>query len=121
MSDLVEFLRARLDEDEAVALAAANEKDGATWDAYFIYREGIGISTDGPVEERDGYISHHEETAHISRHDPARVLREVEAKRRVLWLLEGGDAYECSVMEPAIKALASIYSDHPDYRDEWRA
>lgn len=120
MSDLVEFLRARLDEDEEVARAAAREMDGESWDAYFIFREGISISTDGPVEERDGYISHHEETSHISRHDPSRVLREVEAKRQILWLYEGGDAYERSVMEAAIEAMAAIYAEHPDCLDKWK-
>jgi hypothetical protein len=136
MSELVEFLRARLDEDEAVARAAV----GLDWHAqgnvelrtiphdspgsvepcwYQIARGGFD---EGPhVGLVDYYRWDRRETfRHIARHDPARVLREVEAKRRVLWLYEGGDAYEHSVMETAVKALAAIYADHPDHRDEWR-
>jgi hypothetical protein len=78
-----------------------------------------------------------QDARHIARHDPARVLREVEAKRVILaghrpdererywcgrcrivrddniWV---GPAYPCSTL----LALAAVYSDHPDYRAEWK-
>ncbi|MFE4829970.1 DUF6221 family protein [Streptomyces sp. NPDC056672] len=43
---------------------------------------------------------------HVALHDPARVLREVEAKRRLL---------SRHVLSPATGDLASPYADHPDY------
>lgn len=52
---------------------------------------------------------------HIALHDPARVLREVEAKRLLLALHRGCDA-RCYV----VKVLALPYMDRPGYRDEWR-
>ena len=85
-------------------------------------------------------------TAHIARHDPARVFREVTAKRRILDLYANtlllvehppvmgeGHPYagkisaqdymdakrELAVLRPAVTALAAVYSDHPDYKHEW--
>ncbi len=72
--------------------------------------------------------------AHIVRHDPARVLREVAAKRTVLAMHEamrlGVEAAEGTVLagaarvrlgayRNALQALAAVWSDHPDYRSEW--
>lgn len=75
---------------------------------------------------------------HIARHNPARILAECAAKRAILnihtdrdgdcsrcsdyaWfaVLDGGDheTYPC----PTVKAIAAVYSDHPDYRKEWAA
>lgn len=66
---------------------------------------------------------------------PARVLAECEAKRRVvdLWRGAGREASmgaewpvkqffdgRLSVIEAAIRALATAYANHPDYRQEWR-
>jgi hypothetical protein len=93
---LTEFYAARLDEDEAAALAwlPFGNPDAAT-------RE------------------------HIARHDPARVLREVQAGRKILADYEGtraitGDNDEyVAGLSAALSALASAYSDHPDY-DEAR-
>lgn len=68
---------------------------------------------------------------HIARHDPARVLREVEAKRRILehhsesTLPNGihlGTCMTCDNWEmpcPTLRLLADPYSDHPDFRSEW--
>lgn len=73
---------------------------------------------------------------HIKRHDPARVLRETEVKRSLLrlhgkiqfrWvgrpLANSKEPYcahdELSFPCPTIRHLAAIYSDHPDYRQEW--
>ncbi len=79
--------------------------------------------------------------AHIARHDPARALREVAFKRAVLeWHYPGlppegapeglkicageegdGDTWQMAAPWPCpqIRALAAIWSDHPDYREEW--
>jgi hypothetical protein len=73
---------------------------------------------------------------HIVRHDPARVLREVEAKWRIIELYEYAvAAWELDRMKldpptvhlgektmalAAILALALPYADRPGYREEWR-
>lgn len=72
---------------------------------------------------------------HIVRHDPARVLREVAAKRRLLANhQDDGDGcdgcglnrleermYEVADECPTLRALASVWSDHPEYLSEWAA
>jgi len=85
MDDLVVWLRQQLDEDERVARGAANE-DPPPW---HIDEHGGRIKS-GPYT-----VVHIEDSTprppvaeHIARHDPARVLLEVEAKRRILDALE---------------------------------
>jgi len=82
--DIVEFIKTQLDEDEAVAKAAVG---GPWWseDGY-LYREGpdnfgeVWILPPHPDEyEKDAATGEH-----IARHNPAVVLVEIEAKRRVL-------------------------------------
>jgi len=127
---LTAFLAARLDEDEAAARAAsapspwkAAEHEADSW-----------IVTDATSEPLiyDEGTPDLLEAAHIARHDPARVLREVAAKRAILaehqeaasggycelcYYGYGGGSWPC----PTVRALASVYSDHPDYREEWKA
>lgn len=73
MSDLRAFLLARLDEDEAAARVAVPGPwtvDGGTVYATHVTDEVVRYTQDS--------------ADHIARHDPARVLREIEAKRRML-------------------------------------
>lgn len=57
---------------------------------------------------------------------PARVLAECEAKRRIIdWVaVTVDDFHACdgikANMRIALKDLAKPYADHPDYREEWR-
>lgn len=71
--------------------------------------------------------------------DSARVLREVVAKRKILrehplYPVQNYDmdvCAQCGSPEsygndeawpcPTLRALASVYSDHPDYDEEWAA
>jgi hypothetical protein len=94
--DLVAFWTARLDEDAVAAMAAVQSgnqfAEPGDHDPRWRRMEGHGGG-----EVRD-MCSHHrgcivvfdegapgpEEAAHIARYDPARVLREVEAKRAIL-------------------------------------
>lgn len=52
-----------------------------------------------------------------------RVLAECAAKRAIIARREDAlDTYAGTlVIEDAIRALAAIYKDHPDYREEWTA
>ena len=124
MNDLIAFLRARLDEDEA----AARRVDGA-WQEE---PESIGVILVNGEPLIEGHITGL--TAHIARHDPARVRREVAAKRAIVaehqdsnppnlgpvrvlaYCLTCDDLAPC----PTLCALAAVYSDHPDYRQEWK-
>jgi hypothetical protein len=61
--------------------------------------------------------------------DPARVLAEVEAKRRVMgrhhnfqgWCAGCGNDLTHRISDcPELRDLAAPYADHPEYREEWR-
>jgi Family of unknown function (DUF6221) len=108
MNDLVEFLRARLDEDERAALNVRPDQD-------------------------------YSDSAHQERWSPARVLREVEAKRAIVDDYEDAaaicraalaeDTYGKTHPRTAAGAfiayqatarnLAGIWRDHPDYQQGW--
>lgn len=154
--DLVQFLRARLDEDESVArdaamyaaaaLASAAAQhgvrqppyDGATWandyDHLFVVQDRPGQPR--KVQIADCGSAAFTLTPHLARHDPARVLAEVEAKRRIVnelvprmndmsdamdgeWGVGAGpEEYES---EQLLRLFALPYANHPDYRAEWCA
>ena len=97
MTDLSDFLLARVAEDEDVARAASNYQE--PWAVYLsTYLPGFG-----------------EMRFQALRWSPARVLAECEAKRRIV---------ETFVMwqygDTILSYLATPYSDHPDYREEWK-
>ena len=129
MSDAVAmFVAVRLEEDEAVARLAARE--GGTWHQEEPERyPGSIVSMGGQVVYDEGAPDEYQ-APFIARHDPARVLREVQAKRAILarhaqaraWSYPPGDGDESvqAELEVAIRHLATIWSDHPDYRDEWK-
>jgi hypothetical protein len=137
-ADLAEFLRARLDEDERIARGV---QDGSPpWDGQWIpdgphalrTRNGhvlacSTVTTDGrdlPIDLKPGLVEH------WARHDPARVLAEVAAKRRLLdetypelqWA-DSAAAGEWNADQEAaldfLKILALPYAGHPGYRPEW--
>lgn len=124
-TDLVQFLRARLAEDEQTARAA----HAPNW------------STDGRTGlhygVEDGWMTDALTTAdadHIARHDPARVLRDINAKRDIVaqyeeaasgaasddWLIRDTWRPALRILDPVLRALAQPYVDHPDYHDGWR-
>ncbi|WP_282698023.1 DUF6221 family protein [Streptomyces sp. CC208A] len=128
MVDLVQFLRARLDEDAAVARAAkpgpwAVEEDRENLTRWVVNEEhtlDVGLGYVGNRTQGDA--------AHIARHDPTRVLAEVEAKRQIIEQHERYAAERRRMMggwdpqsddSPILAALATVYADHPDYRPEW--
>ena len=60
---------------------------------------------------------------HIIRHDPARVLRDVEAKREILERHErrSGDrqCQSCWPMRCDVYIMARPYRDHPEFQAQW--
>lgn len=135
MDELIAFARARLDEDEAAAKAAGGSTPQGIWAQVDPERRP------GRIECDSGYVVTYDEGSpdegqapHIARHDPARVLREVEAKRAILaWWLSDENEPE-SALSPSLReeyrkaqpgymlilALAAVWSDHPGYRQEWK-
>lgn len=143
MLELLAFLRARWDEDEAAA-RECDEVYPAPWevtDRGYIAK----VCADEPhfpivaeLEQSDtidGWLG--DRLQHIARHDPARVLADIEAKRRIAevaaTLMEqaardpGLDASGVMTRSMAIayettlRLLALPFADHQDHRDEWRA
>jgi hypothetical protein len=139
--DLVQFLRDRLDDDERVARAAMWDGQSDVWTAsppkatYERYTV-VDYCDDGVVVVTPENADADGVGRHVARHDPARVLREVDAKRRLLaehlpaksphvpfpyCHCEAGDGcvggpYPCLT----VQLLVLPYADHPNYRDEWR-
>lgn len=135
---LIEFLLARIAEDEAAACQAT----AGTW----TYADGGDVwAGDQPVTlcgfDSAGSLQESIEpwnAEHIVRHDPARVLAECAAKRRIVnayqlaeadlerssgYPRRGGKAAlsaACSAFRYAAMALAVPYADHPDYDETWR-
>jgi hypothetical protein len=147
MNELTEFLLARFAEDEEVARAATP----GPWFANGAMDEnsqvGTGTGVVGRtvgfpgVDRRGDVVSDGVEgdggawwpdAQHIARHDPARVLAECDAKRRIVE--QHSDVHDCSSVDWAAndfggagwigcdvpRLLALPYADHKDYREEWR-
>jgi hypothetical protein len=137
VDDLLAFLRARLDEDEAAARAAPpgpwRIKYGTPHAPLHPgYRPGALLDARDMELVSDKYGEVGPQHEHFARHDPSRVLRDVEAKRRILDTYE--EARELAREDSSLGAemlsrseglwyvvhdLASVSSDHPDYREEW--
>lgn len=147
MTDLRAFIEARLAEDERAASidgpsprpwVAVTDADGGPcvrtgtdeepeWQREVNHQVWhCDDEADGCPEQARMWIA---EAEHIVRHDPARVLREVAYKRRIFarhapvvdgtqssWAWFQGSE---SASEEALRELAMVWSDHPDYRTEW--
>ena len=136
VTSLVEFLRARLDEDEQIARAAMF--NNGRWRRTGQWAHPTSVARDyGPdvVPEQGGSLAW-DNNGHIARHDPARVLADVAANRAILDAYaerfsaarqDGSDPppfspYRAGVvvgLDTPIKHLASVYADHPDYDQSW--
>lgn len=124
---LVEFLSARIAEDEAAARAASQPAfagDGsiARWrdephypdrmDGHSTVWNGVGQAVVSNASDFQG--------AHIARQDPARVLAGCESKREIIALAEFSDEEGAApVYVKALRALTLSYADHPDYQQIW--
>lgn len=117
---VIEFLEARITEDELAAHAAIDTAAG--WLARYDYRD-VKDSDGHYVVQADSRYPTTAQAAHIARHDPARVLRECDARRTIIadFLRRDalGDLPGRSAAEDALKALAAVYSRHPDFDRAW--
>jgi hypothetical protein len=146
MDDLVTWLRAQLDDDERVA-KGASMLSRPPWTPRITCDQDGYVS--GRITDDRGYAVVHvedqtpasAEAEHIARWDPARVLAEVDAKRRILELHAPVNDYDpngpvCSTCGEAgnpgdetavvrwpcstVRLVALPYADRPGYREEWR-
>jgi uncharacterized protein DUF6221 len=119
--ELAAFVAARLDEDEAAANAGAR-RVGMPWRAEPQPGTPGGLVLDelGLVGSTGGRYA----AAHIARHDPARVLREVAATRALIAAIEHPDPNQGPEygygLRLALMYRAAIHGDHPDYDQEWK-
>lgn len=139
--NIVDFIRTRLDEHEQAARAATSGPwrwegdvvegvaDEAGWHESTL-RSPVGDVLEVTGEHTTGYLRlGTADAAHIARHDPARVLAEVEAKRQLLALFDtemwsdpvtATDRARRADAEMALCFLALPYHDHPDHDESWR-
>jgi hypothetical protein len=161
MDDLVQWLGKQLDEDERVAKAATGGpwwyNPGKQWlgpDAFEQYdlakgEEFVGyggphpftgaVCATGPANNMQSM----KDADHIARHDPARVLREIDAKRALIarggpfctsdcddpdnepkdpdtnWTTSLEHHFDCAAYQAAA-ALAVPYDHRPGYLEKWR-
>lgn len=127
---MIAFLREQLNVDETTALAACWKGSGNTpnWHAPFSATLDTGGDT---IHVGDRAV-----TNHIARHDPARVLRDIEAKRAIVDLHHFGSTPDgfrycrtCGSGEPdehptawpcdTLRHLAAVYADRDGYNPEW--
>lgn len=120
MDDLVRWLGEQLDEDKRIARGCARME----W-----WEHPTNWVSAAPMH-RVALVVHDGDRGHIVRHDPARVLREIEAARKLLAQYaevaynDTNDAYEyadgwANALGLAVRLRASAYADRPGYREEW--
>ena len=152
MDDLVQWLRAQLTIDAARAEDAAAVR-GGHWSAQSLQsgrkepRHYVGAASEAGVVRSDSEIMSGSAAVvrHAAVHDPARVLREIDAKRQLvnahsrphecIALTGSGersvvDGQPWELWEPehtnehgpctTLRLLALPYSDRPGYKDDWR-
>ncbi|WP_280389843.1 DUF6221 family protein [Nocardia wallacei] len=146
MTDLAieDFIRARIDESEATALAARGAPDtrwvvdgGEVWavcgdmttnrcDQHELGRPNM--CDDIPVGGDPDFDPGGHKAAHIAANDPAHVLRLVALLR---WMLKSHEAsadwrptdYRAgygSALDDALRYVAALWEDHPGYKTAWR-
>ncbi len=111
---LVDFLHARIGEDEAAARAV--EPLGP------VYAHYGDTAVESAVELAGGEGAQRPVVDLITRvAEPARVLAECQAKRRIIALHDRCDdwSYGDPASCPELCALAAIYNTHPDYDESW--
>ncbi|MFD6552774.1 DUF6221 family protein [Streptomyces sp. NPDC058398] len=140
VDDLTEFLRARLDEDAALAEAASPGPWHTNEEAEEVLAvDGITVADGFALSGRQLRAT----TEHIACQDPTRVLREIEVKRELLkeHTVDGWTCSTCAMPEDfdedadgnrewsrrgqdfpcrTLRLAASVYADRPGYREDWR-
>lgn len=132
IQDLVTFIGARLDEEETTARATAYSFASSIEDSWIVRHMDRRDDMSWAVYSQGKYLKvnelHEADARHIAHHDPASVLADIAARRRLLdhwpdpfgtWGAEQADAAR-AMKEYALRALAARYASHPEFRVEWR-
>jgi hypothetical protein len=119
---LTDFLLARISEEEAQArelVPGRVDPENARW-----HTESLAMAS---LDDR--------QRRYVANWAPPRVLAECEAKKRIvdLWEFANREASmgaewpvkqlfdgRLSMIEAALRALAAVYADHPEFQPEWR-
>lgn len=131
--DLVAFLRAQFDDEERVARYAGGT---GGWELGACIDAAEPGTTEWQVCEGRYPVAHvrgNTRAGHVARHDPARVLRDVEAKRAILNEHRPGRSFRddgkpvCAQCRKSrtypcttVRLLALPYAEQPGYREEWK-
>lgn len=145
MDDLAEWLRAQLDEDERIARVASHVlRDGAHWslDEWHGREQPHSLIAQGTAEQPVA-LGHFtadpvptEQALHIAAWDPARVLAEIDVKKRLArrvhkrrrapdWDEPGVIGFECMQCCDGpwpcqtLRLIALPYAGREGYRPEW--
>lgn len=133
MDELARWLSMQLDEDERIARAAvaAMERIGssvgapvAQWvaDHHLVMRQPLTDVEEVRIVTDCAAFGGPSAAAHIAEHDPARVLREIEAKRGLLARVQNHAAImgRDEVHNDLLRLLALPYADLPGFQESWR-
>lgn len=141
MNGVETWLRARLDEDERAAREALVDGPPSPWslEGDQPYPNVTGADGDTVIDTQSGFAPPTRSVlVHIALWHPARVLAEIEAKRRILAeIVEEANALDSMVdhdrrigsrdhdTEPylgdaLVRLLAEMYADEPGYDPTWK-
>ena len=121
---IVDFLNARLAEDQTAAEAATpgpwNDDGGCISSAHYqITDYGAYTKANGEPEDWEEQ-QQRADSAFIARHDPARVIREVAAKRAIIEAVSGlSGQWHDDIEYKVLTSMAEAWRDHPDHPGEW--
>ena len=145
MDDLVQWLRAQLDADAARAIAAPRGPWSMDSPGSIVDADGSRVipSVGGALDGRATRWPEGPVVDHVIAWDPARVLREIKAKRQLIerggpfctsgcdepgnepknpdtnWTTPLEHHFDCAVYKAA-GVLALPYSDRPGFQESWR-
>lgn len=120
---IADFLSARYDEEEQLANAA--RRDAALhWRHSPALGNRVRIHTPDPINDEIG-ITGAAVAAHITCHDPARVLDDLWAKREIIAQCRRAardtdtDSAVLGALELTLRHLAHVHAAHPGYDHAW--
>lgn len=128
MTELVEFLRARIAEEEAAATECGYVR--RSWEGPYAMDEQCTGAVDHDGEHgpwRTLEPAPPQTYRQLTEPERRRAVADVRAKRDLIYVAERAHDYHetfmnafASRLEVTLCLFAVLYSGHPDFRDEWR-
>ena len=123
MIGLVEFLLARIEEDRRTACTSTPgrwgvvDDRGAAGTRHYLHSDGGYYITEMVINRPTA--------DHMARWDPTRAVADCEARRRIVEMFAASARLnQCDTDElffgETLRWMATLYREHPDYRQEWR-